>query len=312
MTHHLDGELNEFLLDRQARNLSAQTVRFYQYSLEIWRAFLVDSGIVASAGFQTSQVSSSHIRLFLVHLNERGHSAGGVAAVFRGLRAFLLWHKAEFDAPTWEPLKRVQSPKVPKERLPPISFDDFQRLLEETLPRTFTGDRDRAFLLFLLDTGIRHAEAHALTVGDVDLSTGQVIIQRGKGGKGRAVFIGVKTRRALAAYYRYREQLNEDGALWVKEDGEALAKSSLRQIVKRLAQRAGIPEPGMHAFRRAFAVNALRNGMDIVTLQRLLGHSDLGVINRYLALVDDDLRRSHTQFGVVDNMSKPFSERGKR
>jgi integrase/recombinase XerD len=58
----------------------------------------------------------------------------------------------------------------------------------------------------------------------------------------------------------------------------------------------------MHAFRRAFAVNSLRNGMDVVTLQRLMGHADLSVIDRYLALLDEDLQRAHDRYGVVDNL----------
>lgn len=58
----------------------------------------------------------------------------------------------------------------------------------------------------------------------------------------------------------------------------------------------------MHEFRRAFAVNYLRNGGDVITLQRLLGHSNLSIINRYLALVSEDLRVSHSKFGVVDNL----------
>jgi integrase/recombinase XerD len=84
--------------------------------------------------------------------------------------------------------------------------------------------------------------------------------------------------------------------------GARLSKSGLRQIVRRCAQRAGLPEPGMHSFRRAFAINSLRNGMDVVTLQRLMGHADLSVIDRYLALLDEDLQRAHRQYGVVDNM----------
>jgi integrase/recombinase XerD len=81
-----------------------------------------------------------------------------------------------------------------------------------------------------------------------------------------------------------------------------LAKSGIRQVVRRRAAAAGMDEPGLHAFRRAFAVNCLRNGMDLVSLQRLLGHGDLSTVLRYLALVDDDLRRAHTQYGVVDSL----------
>jgi integrase/recombinase XerD len=65
---------------------------------------------------------------------------------------------------------------------------------------------------------------------------------------------------------------------------------------------AGIPMLGLYKFRRAFAVNSLRNGMDIVTLQRLMGHTSLAIITKYLKLVTQDLQESHRKFGVVDNL----------
>jgi integrase/recombinase XerD len=77
--------------------------------------------------------------------------------------------------------------------------------------------------------------------------------------------------------------------------GNGSRRAGIRQVVRRAAGRAGVDEPGMHDFRRAFAINSLRNGMDVATLQRLLGHSSLEVVNRYLALVEDDLRAASVQ-----------------
>jgi len=73
--------------------------------------------------------------------------------------------------------------------------------------RMFTGDRDRAILLCLLDTGYRAAEFLALNVGDLNLSSGAALVRRGKGGKFRTVFLGGKSRRAAARYLRHRGDL---------------------------------------------------------------------------------------------------------
>jgi integrase/recombinase XerD len=67
--------------------------------------------------------------------------------------------------------------------------------------RTFTGDRDRALLLSLLDTGCRASEFVALNVSDVNLHSGAVLVRAGKGGKTRTTFVGAKSRRELPATY---------------------------------------------------------------------------------------------------------------
>lgn len=76
---------------------------------------------------------------------------------------------------------------------------------------------------------------------------------------------------------------------------------TLRQLIRRRAEEAkltGIPYP--HDFRRAFAITLWRNGVDIVTISRLMGHSSLEVLKRYLAQDIDDLARTHSQASPVD------------
>jgi site-specific recombinase XerD len=293
----LDLEIQDFLLDRQSRNLTPKTLQWYRYGLDIWRAFAVAESLST-----TEDVTAAHVRRYLVHLAEDGHNPGGVIHIFGALKAYLRWYADEYTPANWNPLARIKPPKRTKERLDPLSLSHFNAMVDTCLRRTFNGDRDRALLMVLLDTGIRHQELTDLIVEAVDVNTGQVIIRSGKGRKGRAVFIGKKTRRALLAYYRHRESLDNDNPLWVKMDGDKLSKSGIRQVVRRAADRAGVDEPGMHEFRRAFAINSLRNGMDVATLQRLLGHSSLETVNRYLALVEDDLAAAHSKYGVVDHL----------
>ena len=293
----LSRAISEFLIDRQARNQSAQTLRWYQRCTGLLADFLRAQGVG-----RVEDVTATHVRRFIIHLTERGHNAGGVVTVFTGAKAFLRWYAEEYTPTGWNPLAKVKTPKRSNERLDPLSLSHFTAMVENCPRHSFNGDRDRALLMLLLDTGIRHQELTDLLIGDVDVNTGAVVVRMGKGRKGRAVFIGAKTRRALLAYHRHRESLDNDKPLWVKGDGERLTKSGIRQVVRRAAERAGVDEPGMHEFRRAFAINSLRNGMDVATLQRLLGHSSLEVVNRYLALVEDDLRAASVKFGVVDNL----------
>jgi integrase/recombinase XerD len=76
----------------------------------------------------------------------------------------------------------------------------------------------------------------------------------------------------------------------------------LRQIIRRRAEKAGIDPPPLHAFRRAFALASLRGGMDVYSLQRLMGHADLSVLRRYLAQTEADLQAAHERAGPVDHL----------
>lgn len=291
-----EHDLAEFVLDRRARNLAPKTLLWYTHCLGIWHSY---------ANVQTTQdISPALVRRFLLHLAERGHNPGGVSHIYRAVKAFLNWYESELADPGWQnPLRKVKTPKRPQEPLEPLPMAHFRAMLAQCERNTLAGDRDRAMLLVLLDTGVRHQELTDLLIGDVNMATGAILVRSGKGRKPRTVFIGTITKRALLTYLRHRYGRDDNDPLWIHaKTGNKLSKSGTRQAVRRRAEQAGIEEPGMHAFRRAFAVNSLRAGMDVVTLQRLLGHTSLNVINRYLKLLTDDLQAAHAAHGAVDAM----------
>jgi site-specific recombinase XerD len=76
----------------------------------------------------------------------------------------------------------------------------------------------------------------------------------------------------------------------------------LVHLVRRAAAHAGIQAPGLHDFRRFFAVTSLRQGCDVARLAGLMGHADLTILQRYLYLVDDDRREAHARFGPKFNL----------
>jgi site-specific recombinase XerD len=292
-------DVNAFLFDRQARGLSGGSVRFYRQKLALVRQFCTAQGIASVAELDTAA-----IRQLLVEL-QRAHTPGGVHAVYRALRAFLLWWQDEAAPSGWSnPLRRVRAPRVGVEPLQPIEPPVFRKLLAQCRPRTFHGDRDRAVLVTLADTGCRASELLAINHGDLDLPKGQILIRQGKGRKPRMVFIEASCRKAIAAYLRHLATDDPSAPLWRTNAGERLTYEGLRDIVRRLARAAGIAAPTLHAFRRTFAITALRNGMDVFALQRLMGHADLTVLRRYLAQTDEDLKLAHRKHSPAESLGR--------
>lgn len=150
----LDLDLQEFLIDREARNLAPKTLRWYTQSLAILRSFLRSQNVKS-----TADVTAPILRRFLLHLKERGHNLGGVRNIYGAVKAFLNWYAEENVPADWSnPLRKVKTPRTPELVLEPVKLDDLRNMLGQCKRRTFHGDRYRDLLLLLLDTGVRHQE----------------------------------------------------------------------------------------------------------------------------------------------------------
>src|SRR5450759_2115644 len=123
-----------------------------------------------------------------------------------------------------------------------------------------------------------------------------MLIRQGKGRKPRNVFIGKTVRKQLRNWIKIRG--NDRGFLFITKSGEKIEYFTLREIIRRLAKKAGIDKPGLHDFRRTFAIECLRKKIDIQTIARLMGHTSLQVISRYLKQTKNDLSESY--ISIVD------------
>ena len=290
-------QMQHFLIDRQARGLSPRTISWYHEKLHVFLLFAQRENLGSLA-----DLTPNLIRTYLVEL-ARSHNPGGIHGFYRALRAFARWWSSENETPNKrDPFAPVRPPKVPELVLEPVRLVDLGRMLQACESDTLLGLRDRATLLGLLDSGCRAQELVDLCVGDYAAVSGMCQIRAGKGGKPRAVFLGERAREALHAYLSLRRETDLTAPLFATRSGTRLTYSGLREIVRRRARQAGIVPPSLHSFRRAFALCCLRQGMDIYSLQRLMGHADLTMLRRYLAQNEEDLKKAHDAYGPVDRM----------
>lgn len=281
--HLISREILAFIIDRQARNLSPRSIEFYTDELRRFESFLTDLHIRL-----IYRITPDLIRQYLIELSAK-RNPGGVAAAYRSIKAWLNWYTFEIEDPSYQnPIRKIHAPKVKNDPLPGVSLDQIHALLL-VCPRNANGQRDRAMILTLLDSGLRKTEFTNLNYGDLDLKTGAVHVRSGKGNKDRTVFLGSRSRREIIRYLRYRGDLSKNSPLWATSTAVRLTPAGLRQVIRRLSARAGIPEPQIHDFRRTYAIECLRNGYDLITLMRLMGHTDTKVLQRYLRIIDTDL-----------------------
>lgn len=287
--------IEAFLTDRQAGNKAPGTMLFYKQKLGEFMRYC-DSVAVT----RVDQLTPGILREYLIAAEAAGHNSGGVHAMYRVIRTFLYWYEDEAEPENWKnPIRKVKAPRLVQALLEPCDMDAVNAILDTCKTKHFTDLRDKAVFLFLLDTGLRASEVTHLDVGDVDTVRGSVLVRQGKGRKPRTVFIGKRTRKAIRAYMRVAMA---NKALFTNDEGERLPYAGLATMVRRRSARAGVAQPSLHSFRRFFALTYLRNGGDIMTLQRLMGHADLQVLRRYLNQTDTDLQKGHAAYGPVDSL----------
>ncbi|MBP8857025.1 MAG: tyrosine-type recombinase/integrase [Anaerolineaceae bacterium] len=294
---HLETWVEGFIVDRTARGLSRKTIQFYSERLRLFMSYC-DAQVIT----KISQLTPTILREYLLYLEHMKHNPGGVHANYRAVRAFLKWWEEELEPEGWKnPINKVKPPRVAQQPLEPVEIDTIAKMMDACNSSTFNGLRDKAVFLALLDTGARANEFLLIDLKDLDLVTGSILIRMGKGRKPRMVYLGKKTRKAIRAYMRTRQDRNL--ALWVSDEGDRLTYGGLRGIMRRRAGQAGLDhEPSIHSFRRAFALNFLRNNPgDIYSLQRLMGHADLTVLRRYLAQTEGDIHEAYQRGSPVDH-----------
>jgi len=291
MAISLADAIDDFIIDREMRRLSPRTIKYYRDELGFFRSWLGERA--------THDVRTSDLRRWFLALGER-RNAGGLHANYRALRAFFRWVWQEYEYEQTNPMVKIAPPKVPDKRQDPVSLDTVRTLLQ-ACKSGFYGRRNKAMVLGLLDTGCRSAEFLALNIGDVDVRSGRVRIDGGKGGKDRVVFLGRRALGTMRRYLRLRPDAEPADALWVSIKGWRLSYEGLRSMVRHLAERAGVPAPRLHDFRRAFCIESLRNGANIYALQQMTGHADLDTLRRYLKQTEQDLVKEHRRTSPVDN-----------
>jgi len=151
----------------------------------------------------------------------------------------------------------------------------------------------------LLDTGLRVSELCGLDIEDLDLEDLSALVIGGKGEKDRTVLFTDATVKAVEAWMpirRSRNKLSSEGkeerALLLSSRGRRMNPRSVQKLVDKLAEASDIPKSRLspHTLRHTFATGLLERGADLVTIQRLLGHSSIATTRVYLEIGDQTLR----------------------
>ncbi|NSW52218.1 MAG: tyrosine-type recombinase/integrase [Anaerolineae bacterium] len=293
-----------------SNGFSPHTVKYYAGCMKRVLKAIGDRPVAA--------IQYQDLVLFMADVSARGRSQNTLRAYWKSFRSFFSWAQLELGLKEL-PNAKIKCPAEPPTEVIPFTQEDVQALLkaaEYTRPavshgrksfqmKRATAARDIALVKLLLDTGLRVSEAARLTVGDVDLFDNCAVqvhaYRSGKKSRPRTVFISRRTAYQIHRYLSTRDKPHNSEPLFLSIKNNPMDRDSIRHLLDNLGTRADVPNTHPHRFRHTFAIEFLRNGGNVYTLQRLLGHSTLDMVRRYLHLSEVDIENAHRLASPVDN-----------
>jgi integrase/recombinase XerD len=264
---------------KKERGLSKNTVDAYVRDLEQYARFLKTYHHIT----KPEDIEKRHIEGFIKSAR-RQSSASTVARKMSSIKGFHKYLRMEGDVKDDVSLMFV-TPKVPKTLPSTLTVDDVLTLLKQIDTTTVLGIRNMALIEMIYGSGLRVSELLSLTLEDIHLNEGYVLV-RGKGDKERIVPVSDMAISALRNYIvNARGELRKETAtrvLFLNRKGTPLSRIGFFKILTKLAHEAGLEvHCSPHTLRHAFATHLLENGMDLRTLQTLLGHEDISTTQIY-------------------------------
>jgi len=254
-------------------------------TVRAYRAAVVDLAKVLPGSVLDAK--RGDIRGWLVQRKAEGRSAATLSLYLKAVKLFYRWLVEEGDL-DHSPAEGIKGPPVAVPTTPVLDAGQRRALARACDGNDLAARRDLAIVMVLLDTGLRLAECAGLTLGDVDLEGGHLVV-RGKGARRRGPRVrvapfGARTGRAVSRYLRARQQLDLDhDSLWAnsRRPYTPMVGRRIAAMLTARGERAGIDGLHPHMLRHTWASQFRQHGGNEGDLMVLGGWSSRAMLDRY-------------------------------
>lgn len=298
----LTDAAKEFEFNCQCRKLSDKTIRNYGKLIGYLLDYLKEQHKVLCL----EDVRPMYIKAYLMMLQERGAKPQYINDQLKAFKVLFryLYEEGYTDSILTERIKNVKQPKT---IIKTFTEQEVKKLTEYYSGHTFMEVRNRLMLMTFFDTGIRVSEL-------IDLKLSQVkdeyTLIHGKGDKERVVpkspllnkwmFKYLNTRENFFAYRRVPENV------FLSRNGRPMTTEAIHRVIKIAGKAVGVSRDirvSPHTCRHTFAQMQLKNGLDLYSLSRLMGHSSISITQRYLeGLRDFEVLNACKATGILMNL----------
>lgn len=283
----LDECLKEFLFECGVRKYTWKTIKGYRNGLE----FLVNYLKMEHGLEKIEDVNARHLKAFFAYQIKRNRKETYLNGLLKVYRAFFKYLIQE-EYIQINPILKVSWMKEPTSVIKTFTDKEVKHMLNAYQGNDYINIRNKTIIAFLFDTGIRCYELCTLTH---DCMKENYITIYGKGKKERQVGKSPYLAKLLMKYERIRDYTFEYKNVntehyFLSRTGRPLTNSAVERIVRIAGEFAKVSEDircSPHTCRHYYAQAQLRNGMDVYSLSRLLGHENIKITQRYLQGLQD-------------------------
>lgn len=291
--------LQKFLIAKTVKGCTDRTLELYRK--ELWN-------ILNKIGKTADEITTDDVRLYLALRQKRDKVTKTTANnELRYLSSFFGYLHVE-EMISKNPVAKIEKIKCDKQKK-----KAFTELEVEKLRDVCMNTWDVAVVETLLSTGCRVTELVNIKIVDLE---GDQLIVHGKGNKDRVVYLNAKSIMAITKYLSERKDSNpylfpggyfaapkKDCKNWYKypdrvDKERHCDAGTIEAKVRKLGKKAGVTNVHPHRFRRTCATFALRRGMPIEQVSKMLGHEDISTTQIYLDLSEEDLKQAHKKYVI--------------
>lgn len=275
------------------KSLSENTIKAYERDLFKLVDYLNDARI------KPEDARMEHLRDFLIEISELGIHPRSQARILSSIKSFyhfLIYRNIIEDDPT----ELLESPKIGLHLPEVLSLNEIDEIIAAIDLSKAEGRRNKAILEVLYGSGLRVSELINLRMSNVYLDEAYMLVE-GKGSKQRLVPLSPQALKQIGFWKIDRSALNiqkdNEDYLFLNRRGKKLTRAMIFEIVKSLAEKAGIQKNvSPHTFRHSFATHLLENGANLRAIQQLLGHESITTTELYTHIDVNYLRQTILEF----------------
>ena len=286
----LKAVLNEFIYECKIRNLSPRTIKSYHNGNNLMIQWLIDNQSITDI----EQVKPTNLKAYISYKLDNNAKETYINGIIKHMRVFFKY-AVDNEYISNNPLLKVNWAKETKPLIKTFTNKQAVQLSNTFSNANYLESRNKTIIIMLLETGIRNNELCMLK--DVFISD-SVLTIFGKGNKERQVGISPILQKQLITYNRIKKTYFEDKKihndfLFLSRTGQKCTVNTIENIMKEAGKRIGIDDNircSPHTCRHFYAQTMVKNGIDIYSLSRLLGHGNISITQRYLeSMLDKDI-----------------------
>ncbi|TCN25512.1 tyrosine-type recombinase/integrase [Mesobacillus foraminis] len=282
----LDDVMQEYIYHCLAKGFTKKTMINKRQELKQLKSFLEEKRAIT----ELENITIHDLKAYVRTKQSSGLKPQSIVSMFKMIKAFFSWcEKEEYIKENIA--KKVETPKLPKKILKGFTIQEVDKMINSFTYKNYFEARNKAIIAMLSDCGLRAMEIRGLRTVNVKETT---ILVNGKGNKERYIFISPALKKILIKYERIKKEYFKGKTVstdcyFLSYKGSELSHVGLDNVIKEAGRRAGIEDKRVspHTFRHFFSVQCILNGIDIYTLSKLLGHSELQTTQTYLQSLED-------------------------